>query len=100
MVITPRKTPLLYLYSFNQKVSTSWNVDYACLLQMFPEKKYFDTYKACEATTVMMDISYASRVIGIGTVKMNMFDGTVRTLVNVRHVRRLRRGLISLGVLL
>ena len=38
-------------------------------------------------------------VIGIGTVKIKMFDGVVRVLSNVRHVPYLRKNLISLGVL-
>ena len=38
-------------------------------------------------------------VIGIGTVKIKMFDGVVRVLSNVRHVPDLRKNLISLGVL-
>ena len=38
-------------------------------------------------------------VIGIGTVKIKMFNGVVRVLSNVRHVPDLRKNLISLGVL-
>ena len=38
-------------------------------------------------------------VIGIGTVKIKMFDGVVRVISNVRHVPDLRKNLISLGVL-
>ena len=37
-------------------------------------------------------------VIGIGIVKIKMFDGVVRVLSNVRHVPDLRKNLISLGV--
>ena len=40
-----------------------------------------------------------SKVMGIGTVKVKMYDGAVRILTNVRHVPKLRRGLISLGML-
>ena len=38
-------------------------------------------------------------VIGIGTVKIKMFDGVVRVLSNAKHVPNLRKNLISLGVL-
>ena len=40
-----------------------------------------------------------SKIVGIYTVKMKIYDGAVRTLTNVRHVPKLRRGLISLGML-
>ena len=38
-------------------------------------------------------------VIGIGTMKIKMFDGVVRVLNNVRYVPNLRKNLISIGVL-
>ena len=38
-------------------------------------------------------------VIGVGTMKIKMFDEIVRVLSNVRHVPDLRKNLISLGVL-
>ena len=83
----------------DDRVSDTWILDSGCSFHMCPKRKYFDTYRACDASTVMMGNGSASRVVGIGTVKMKMFDGVVRTLANVRHVPRLRRGLISLGVL-
>ena len=43
------------------------------------------------------DIS--SKVVGIGSIRIKMFDGTVKILTNVRHVPQLRNNLISLGVL-
>ena len=38
----------------------------------------------------------ALKVIGIGSIKVRIFDGVVRTLSNIKHVSKLRRGLISL----
>ena len=40
-----------------------------------------------------------SKVIKIGIVKIKIFDGVVRALSNVKHVPKLRKSLISLGVL-
>ena len=48
---------------------------------------------------VQMDNDATCLVIGIGTVKIKMFDGVVRVLSNVRHVPNLRKNLISSGVL-
>lgn len=36
-------------------------------------------------------------VIGVGTTKIKMFDGVVRTLDGVAYVPKMRRNLISLG---
>ena len=39
------------------------------------------------------------KIVGIGTVRIKMFDGVVRTLSDVRHVPDLKRNLISLNTL-
>ncbi|GJX95918.1 retrovirus-related pol polyprotein from transposon TNT 1-94 [Tanacetum coccineum] len=39
------------------------------------------------------------QVVGIGTIRIKMHDGVVRTLTDVRHVPDLKKNLISLGVL-
>ena len=66
---------------------------------MTPKKDWFDTYKPYNGGMVQMDNDATCPVIGIGTVKIKMFDGVVRVLSNVRHVPDLRKNLISLGVL-
>jgi len=37
------------------------------------------------------------KTVGIGNIRMRMFDGHVQTLTNVRHVPDLRKNLLSLG---
>ena len=39
------------------------------------------------------------KVVGIGTVSLRMFDGVVRELTQVRFVPKLKRNLISIGML-
>ena len=39
------------------------------------------------------------KVVGTGSIRIKMFDGTVKILTDVRHVPNLRKNLISLGVL-
>ena len=77
----------------------AWILDSGCLFHMYPHIEYFDTYKACDASTIRMGDDSVSKVIGIGTVKVKMYDGAMRTLMNVRHVPKLRRELISLEML-
>ena len=43
------------------------------------------------------DISY--RIVGIGSIQIKMYDGTVRTLTKVKHVPKLRMNLIYMLVL-
>ena len=39
------------------------------------------------------------QILGIGSVKIQMFDGKVRTLNKARYIPDMRKNLISLGVL-
>ena len=39
------------------------------------------------------------QIVGIGDVRMTMYDGQERTLSNVRHVPDLKKNLLSLGAL-
>lgn len=66
---------------------------------MCPYKEWFDTYKESNTSTIQIGNDSSSKVIGIGTMKERIFNGIIRTLSNVKHVPRLMKSLISLGVL-
>ena len=46
-----------------------------------------------------MGNDHPCRVVGIGSVRIKMFDGVVCTLTNVRYIPKMKKNLISLGVL-
>ena len=46
-----------------------------------------------------MGNDFSCKIVGVGSVQIKMHDGSVRTLIDVRHVPKLRKKLISLGVL-
>jgi hypothetical protein len=89
---------LLSISSGNDALSKSWLLDYACSYHMCPKKEWFDTYKPYNSTAITSNDA-TCLVIGIGTVKIKMFDGVVRVFGDVRHIPNLRKNLISLGVL-
>jgi hypothetical protein len=66
---------------------------------MCPNMQWFETFKSCNGGTVMMGNDARCKVIGIGNIKVKMFDGVVRTLTNVRYVPDLKKNLISLRTL-
>ena len=66
---------------------------------MTPNKDWFNTYKLVNSGSVMMGNDASCKVVGIGNIIINMFDGVVRTLCDVRHVLDLRKNLISLRTL-
>ena len=58
---------------------------------MSPNREWFDTYRSVDCGNVLMGNDASCKVIGIGTIKIRMLDGVVRTLGDVRHVPELRK---------
>ena len=46
-----------------------------------------------------MENDVICKTVGIGNIRMRMFDGQVRTLTNVRHIPDLKKNLLSLETL-
>ena len=44
-----------------------------------------------------MSNDHALEIAGIDTIKIKMFDGTIRIIGEVRHVNDLKKNLLSLG---
>ena len=57
----------------------------------------FASYKPIKKDMLFEANDNSCKIIGVGTIKIKMFAGVVRTLSYVRHVSDLRRNLISLG---
>ena len=55
-------------------------MDSACSYHMMPNKDWFDTYMLVNYGFVLMGNDAACRVVGIGNIKVKMFDGVIRTL--------------------
>ncbi|KAK2993218.1 hypothetical protein RJ640_005186 [Escallonia rubra] len=83
----------------NNSFSTEWFLDSACSFHMCPHKEWFDCLTPCDGSTVLMGNDDVCKVMGIGTIKIKMFDGIVRTLGDARYIPDLKKNLISLGIL-
>ena len=58
-----------------------------------------NSYEKIDGRQVLLANNKACKVVGIGTVTLKLIDGVTNTLQGVRHVPKLRRNLISLGML-
>ena len=90
---------LLSISSSNNVLLEFWVLDSTCSYHMTPKKDWFDMYKPCNSCMVQMSNDATCPFIGIGTIKIKIFDGVVRVRSNVRYVPDLRKNLILLGVL-
>jgi 5'-3' exoribonuclease 2 len=77
----------------------NWIMDSGCSFHMCPNRDWFSTYKSVDDGSVLMSNNTACKILGIGTVRIKLHDGVVRTLTNVRHIFGLKKNLISLGTL-
>ncbi|KAH9680516.1 hypothetical protein KPL71_026569 [Citrus sinensis] len=71
----------------------------ASVLNEESRREWFHTYEPISGGSVYMGDDHALEIAGIGTVKIKMFDGTIRTIGGVRHVNGLKKNLLSLGQL-
>ncbi|KAG8472440.1 hypothetical protein CXB51_034197 [Gossypium anomalum] len=81
----------------DSKVSDEWILDSGCTFHMSPSRDWFTTYETVSEGVILMGNNASCKVTGVGTIKVKMFDGVVRTLSDVRHVPELKRNLISLS---
>ena len=75
----------------NKSLSDCWILDSRCSYYMCPYKEWFDTYKSCDASNVLIGNDASYKAIGIGTIKIKMYDGIIITLGDVKHVPKLKK---------
>ncbi|KAG8478507.1 hypothetical protein CXB51_028390 [Gossypium anomalum] len=90
---------LLVAFVNDSKVSEEWILDSGCTFHMSPNRDWFITYEMVSEGVVLMGNNTSCKITGVGTIKVKMFDGIVRTLSDVQHVPELKRNLISLSTL-
>jgi hypothetical protein len=80
---------------FNDK----WVLDTACTFHMSLKRDWCTTYESVNGGSVLMGNDVACKIVGIGTIRIRMYDGIMKTLTNVRHMPDLKKNIISLGTL-
>ena len=87
------------LIAADKKSSGEWILDSGCSFHMCPHKDFFVTFKSIDGGKVLLGNNLACKVAGIGSVRIKMYDGSVKGLEQVRCVPELKRNLISLGMI-
>jgi hypothetical protein len=76
-----------------------WLLDFGASNDICLHRHWFVTYEYMDDGIVYMGNDISCKVVGIGSIRIKMFDGIVKILIDVRHVPELRKNIISLGVL-
>ena len=81
------------------KYTDAWLLDSGCTYHMWPKREWFSTYKPYNGGSDLMGNDVVCKTVGIVNIRIRMFDGQVRTLMNVRYVPDLKKNLLLLGAL-
>ena len=82
-----------------KQLTVVWIMDSRATWHMTPRQDWFCTYEPISEGFVFMGNDHALEIAGIGTVKIKMYDGTICTMQGVRHVKGLKKNLLSTGQL-
>ena len=66
---------------------------------MTPHRDWFCTYELVSEGYVFMGDDHALEIAGVGIVKIKMFNGSIRTIQGVGHIKGLKKNLLSIGQL-
>jgi hypothetical protein len=66
---------------------------------MSSHRNWFMSYQSVDEGVVFMGNGIRCKIVGVGSIRIRMFDGIVRELMDVRYVPELKSNLISSGVL-
>jgi hypothetical protein len=71
-----------------------WLLDSGASNHMCLHRHWFITYQSIDDGIVYMGNDISCKVVGIGSIRIKMFDGTIKILTDVRHVPDIRKNLI------
>ncbi|XP_073131127.1 uncharacterized protein [Henckelia pumila] len=77
----------------------AWILDSGCTYHMCLVKSWFEQLTEIDQGMVLLGNDKSCKVKGIGTIRLQMHDGTNRLLKDVRFVQELKRNLIYLETL-
>ncbi|PSS08126.1 Endonuclease [Actinidia chinensis var. chinensis] len=91
------KDDTAFTVSLSASHSDEWILDSGCSYHMCPHRDWFSSFEELDGGVVLMGNDNACKTMGIGTIRLKMFSGTVKVLTDVRYVPDLKKNLISLG---
>jgi len=58
---------------------------------MSPKRDWFTTYESVNGGSILMRNDVVYKIVGMGTIRIRMHDGIMRTLKNVQHIPDLKK---------
>lgn len=79
--------------------SDEWILDFGCTFHIYPNKALFTNFHPINRGNVLMGNKMTCQVVEISSTRLKLHDGIIRKLLEVRYITKLKRNLISLGML-
>ncbi|KAE8686785.1 cytochrome c bioproteinsis protein CCS1 [Hibiscus syriacus] len=76
-----------------------WLIDSGATYHMTSRREWFHHYEPVSGGSVYSCNDHALDIVGVGTIKLKMYDGTIKVVRDVRHVKGLKKNLLSYGLL-
>ncbi|KAE8721016.1 hypothetical protein F3Y22_tig00017599pilonHSYRG00003 [Hibiscus syriacus] len=81
------------------QLTDAWILDSGSSYHITPNREWFSKYKSVDSGFVYLGEDQCCNIVGIGDIRIKMYDGSFRTLCGVRHIPDLKKNLISFGTL-
>ncbi|KAE8688623.1 hypothetical protein F3Y22_tig00110962pilonHSYRG00058 [Hibiscus syriacus] len=76
-----------------------WLIDSGATYHMTSRREWFHHYEPVSGGSVYSCNDHALEIVGVGTIKLKMYDGTIKVVRDVRHVKGWKKNLLSYGLL-
>ncbi|GMJ14768.1 hypothetical protein HRI_005146000 [Hibiscus trionum] len=76
-----------------------WLIDSGATYHITSRREWFYNYEPISGGSVYSCNNHALEIVGVGTIKLKMYDGTIKVVRDVRHVKGLKKNLLSYGLL-
>ncbi|KAE8694615.1 putative pentatricopeptide repeat-containing protein [Hibiscus syriacus] len=76
-----------------------WLIDSGATYHMTSRREWFHHYEPVSGGSVYSCNDHALEIIGVGTIKLKMYNGIIKVVRDVRHVKGLKKNLLSYGLL-
>ena len=73
-----------------------WILDTGCTCHMCQHKEWFLKFEEVVCGVVYMGSGDVSYIIGMSSIRLRNHDGSIRFLIDVQYVTKLKKNLISL----
>jgi len=90
---------ILTIFREDTHSQDDWVLDSGATNHICSRRKFLETFQESKEGTFFLPSGSKCDIMGLGTVKVKMFDGVVHTLGGVAYISKLRKNLISLSQL-